>query len=335
MVRGKSLIEGEEVKKYYLKLIDEHWTRYTTKTGVKKYLLYAKYGKTANILLKKGIKEIVLDIGCGDGILTCVLAKEGVRTVGLDLSKPAIKVAKEKAQKLRAKDRVDFVVCDAEQTPIRDGSIEAIACLSTLEHVPNPQQLMNEMSRILREKGIAIILVPNAFSLALYDSPQQMVKCVAKLILGGFFKGYVTHSFSPMNLFHRRYLPNKLLKMIKKASLKTIKIEATHIFPEIILDKVKSLLAIDKKLARRRTTSFFGANLAVTACKYSDVSKAHTNDVKLRHRLVEILFLLELMQKDEVVADIGYENGRLNRDHSQQFVKDHRNRHQQKTSERS
>ena len=39
------MIEGEEVKKYYLKLIDEHWTRYVTKTDVRKYLLFAKYEK--------------------------------------------------------------------------------------------------------------------------------------------------------------------------------------------------------------------------------------------------------------------------------------------------
>jgi len=53
----------------------------------------------------------VLDLGCGTGVKSIYLAKKGFKVTGVDISKTAIKLAKENARK--AKIKVNFIVADA------------------------------------------------------------------------------------------------------------------------------------------------------------------------------------------------------------------------------
>lgn len=54
---------------------------------------------------------IALDLGCGTGVKSIYLAKKGFKVTGIDISKTAIKYAKENAKK--AKVKADFIVADA------------------------------------------------------------------------------------------------------------------------------------------------------------------------------------------------------------------------------
>ena len=52
------------------------------------------------------------------------------------------------------------IVANAEQLPFADGSVDAIVCESLLEHVPNPQKIVDEMYRVLRPGGAMYIVIP-------------------------------------------------------------------------------------------------------------------------------------------------------------------------------
>jgi SAM-dependent methyltransferase len=55
------------------------------------------------------------------------------------------------------------VVLDATALPMADGSVDAVLALEVLEHMPSPEGMLAEISRVLRSDGLAILTVPFMF----------------------------------------------------------------------------------------------------------------------------------------------------------------------------
>jgi ubiquinone/menaquinone biosynthesis C-methylase UbiE len=91
----------------------------------------------------------VLDVGCGGGTYTRILARAQL-LIAVDVSSNAVKTAK---QSLVSGGNVSFIVCDLEHLPIRDMAVDKVACIDVLEHVERPQKAVNEMQRVLRSNG--------------------------------------------------------------------------------------------------------------------------------------------------------------------------------------
>lgn len=106
--------------------------------------------------------ERLLDIGCGDGCFT-LIAKNKIKEVfGVDISSIAIKKARNKIDNRDDKDHFHFSVCDVDEgLPFSDSFFDAVTCIALLEHVIHPPSLLNEIKRILKNRGELIILVPN------------------------------------------------------------------------------------------------------------------------------------------------------------------------------
>jgi 2-polyprenyl-3-methyl-5-hydroxy-6-metoxy-1,4-benzoquinol methylase len=88
----------------------------------------------------------ILDIGCGEGVLTEQWADrvDGGRVVGLDLEDP--KLATEWAK--RGRSNLEYQVGDATRMPFADGEFELVAAIEALEHIPGPEQVVAEMARV-------------------------------------------------------------------------------------------------------------------------------------------------------------------------------------------
>lgn len=100
----------------------------------------------------------VLDLACGGGyFLKEVGRQNGVRTVGLDISGEAIKLAK------GISPQSSYVLGVGEFLPFRAGSFDYVTCLGSLEHFLDPQAALTEIRRILAPGGKILILVPNLF----------------------------------------------------------------------------------------------------------------------------------------------------------------------------
>ncbi len=109
----------------------------------------------------------ILDIGCGGGFLTHALAKEGYRVMGVDMSFNSLKITKKLAldkmpnpmnplprPAARAQERPSYSVADAYHLPFRSQSFEVIIALDFLEHVSNPERVIEEVGRLLKPGGI-------------------------------------------------------------------------------------------------------------------------------------------------------------------------------------
>lgn len=96
--------------------------------------------------------EHILDAGCGTGNLTLLLLErisENGRIYSLDVSPKIIEVAKGKIKD----QRVTFLVEDVENTHLEDSSMDRVFCLSMWPHVFNPEEVLQELYRILKNNG--------------------------------------------------------------------------------------------------------------------------------------------------------------------------------------
>jgi len=98
----------------------------------------------------------VLDLGCGIGHSYELLAPR--ETVGLDLS----------AEALAGQDR-ETHVADMRATPFPDGRFASVLSVHSLEHVPDPERVLDEVNRVLEPGGTAIFVTPNRLTFAKPD----------------------------------------------------------------------------------------------------------------------------------------------------------------------
>jgi 2-polyprenyl-3-methyl-5-hydroxy-6-metoxy-1,4-benzoquinol methylase len=99
-------------------------------------------------LFNRAAPESVLDVGCGEGVLTERWAASlGDRpVVGIDLDDP--KLAGEWATRQRP--NLSFQVNPASDLPFEDGSFDLAAAIEVLEHVPDPERTVAEMARVAK-----------------------------------------------------------------------------------------------------------------------------------------------------------------------------------------
>jgi len=99
-----------------------------------------------------GVDARVLEVGCGTGVLTRVLARwPGVATVvGVDLAASLLDKARALASELG---NVSFDEADARSLPFEDESFDVVVFDSTLTHVPGPERAVAEAFRVLRPVG--------------------------------------------------------------------------------------------------------------------------------------------------------------------------------------
>ena len=95
----------------------------------------------------------VLEIGCGTGVLTRVLARwpDVDQVVGVDPAPALLGRARELAADLP---NVTFQEADGRELPFENGSFDAVIFDSTLSHVPGPERALAEAFRVLRPGGL-------------------------------------------------------------------------------------------------------------------------------------------------------------------------------------
>ncbi|PJE65270.1 class I SAM-dependent methyltransferase, partial [Candidatus Saccharibacteria bacterium CG10_big_fil_rev_8_21_14_0_10_47_8] len=101
--------------------------------------------------------KVVLDIACGSGYGSSILARQAARVMGVDLSEPAI----EYAQQNYGAANIGFRVGDATDIPIGDESVDVVVSFETIEHIPDYKKFLKEVRRVLKAEGLFIVSTPN------------------------------------------------------------------------------------------------------------------------------------------------------------------------------
>jgi 2-polyprenyl-3-methyl-5-hydroxy-6-metoxy-1,4-benzoquinol methylase len=98
--------------------------------------------------------DVVLNIGCGLGFGTHILAGISKRIIGVDLDPEAIDAAK----LVFSSEPADFMVCDALNLPFFE-EFDAVVAFEVIEHIP-PDKFLREVDKVLKPNGRLFISTP-------------------------------------------------------------------------------------------------------------------------------------------------------------------------------
>jgi 2-polyprenyl-3-methyl-5-hydroxy-6-metoxy-1,4-benzoquinol methylase len=108
--------------------------------------LMASFERALDELFATADPESVLDVGCGEGVLTHRWAERlgDRRTVGIDLEDPKLQAE----WGARGRANLEFRTMSAGDLPFADREFELAAAIEVLEHVPDPEHTVREMARV-------------------------------------------------------------------------------------------------------------------------------------------------------------------------------------------
>ena len=120
------------------------YDKYGSSNPVVKRLM-ARFERDMFELLDQAAPHSILDVGCGEGVLTEQWAdRVAGRVVGFDLEDPKL----EAEWRRRARPNLEFKSGDAHHMEYRTGEFEIATAMEVLEHVPDPEGVLAEMARV-------------------------------------------------------------------------------------------------------------------------------------------------------------------------------------------
>jgi ubiquinone/menaquinone biosynthesis C-methylase UbiE len=117
--------------------------------------LMANFEGTLEALFRRANPASLLDVGCGEGVLTHQWAQRiDGRVVGIDLDDPQL----HEEWKGRQCPNLEYMVMKAENLPFDDNEFDVATAIEVLEHVPDPEHTVSEMARVA--SGHLLVSVP-------------------------------------------------------------------------------------------------------------------------------------------------------------------------------
>lgn len=161
----------------------------------------------------------LIDIGCGDGYYTAMIAKATTAaTIGIDLMQTRIS----KANYYNRKHRCKFLISDAEKLPFPSESFDQAVSVCALEHFDNMAIVLSEIHRVLKPGG-HLVLTCDMFKNVGYTE-EELIKHSEKF--------YVKKYFEPLSL-------QKTLEKCGFSVLKTVPILTSSITIKIIRGAIR------------------------------------------------------------------------------------------------
>jgi 2-polyprenyl-6-hydroxyphenyl methylase / 3-demethylubiquinone-9 3-methyltransferase len=124
----------------------------------------------------------VVDVGCGGGILTEALARQGADATGIDLSEDLIDVADLHALESEITVHYQKISAEALASEQPEG-FDHITCMEMLEHVPNPGSIINACASLVKPGGMVFFSTlnrkPKAFILGILAA-EHLLKMLPK-----------------------------------------------------------------------------------------------------------------------------------------------------------
>lgn len=123
--------------------------------------------------------DVLLDIGCSDGVLVSGALRKCKRAVGLDVDEGML----HRARTLYPE--AEFYHGSADDLPFDDATFSAISMLDVLEHVPDPVAPLKEVDRVLRPGGRLILSVPHRGTFGFVDAQRSLLFAAGRRIARG------------------------------------------------------------------------------------------------------------------------------------------------------
>ncbi|MFQ5999844.1 MAG: class I SAM-dependent methyltransferase, partial [Candidatus Bathyarchaeia archaeon] len=103
---------------------------------------------------KPGENELVLDLGCGTGLLFEQIAKSAKLVAGIDISSKILQEAKKRAKR---RPNTAILRADADYTPFQNKIFNYVFAVTLLQNMPNPLKTLQEIKRVSNPQSTVII----------------------------------------------------------------------------------------------------------------------------------------------------------------------------------
>jgi ubiquinone/menaquinone biosynthesis C-methylase UbiE len=117
--------------------------------------------------LKMEEHSLVLDAGCGTGLLFGYVADKAEITVGLDSSRKILFQAKKRAKNFQ---NIHLILADADNTPLKESIFSHVFGITLIQNMPNPARTLSEIRRVAKDDAAIVITgMKKAFTLEKFE----------------------------------------------------------------------------------------------------------------------------------------------------------------------
>jgi 2-polyprenyl-6-hydroxyphenyl methylase/3-demethylubiquinone-9 3-methyltransferase len=165
----------------------------------------------------------ILDVGCGAGFLANDLGRSGFSVTGVDLSESSLQTAR----KFDSTHNVKYQKGDATRLDFEPASFDAVTALDLLEHVENPEAIVEQASRVLKPGGLFFFHTFNR-------------NVLSRLVIIKFVEWFVKNTPPQMHVHHLFIKPEELEAMAAKHGFTVL--DWVGLKPQFSTITLKSLL---------------------------------------------------------------------------------------------
>jgi SAM-dependent methyltransferase len=140
----------------HLKRITDEFTRQAQTFATWAEKVDADVGARFGGALGDAARGRVIDIACGPGVVTAALAPNAASVVAFDATDEMLTKARARCATAGVTN-VEFKSGDAEHLPFADAQFDGAVTRAAVHHFAEPQNAFNEMFRVLRPGGVAVI----------------------------------------------------------------------------------------------------------------------------------------------------------------------------------
>ncbi len=155
------------------------------------------------VQLKEG--QRVLDLGCGRGLQSQIIARQGPAVVGVDPSQKRIQNARRELEFSSVRQRVEFICGTLEDGKFDAASFDYVFSFCVFEHIENLREVFAELHRVLKPGGeihTTVDALSNIADAALIDLHRQTYS-VYRYFRPDTVKAWFAEA--GFELFHQRY----------------------------------------------------------------------------------------------------------------------------------
>lgn len=153
----------------------------------------------------------VLDVACGAGYGSAVIADVARRVVGMDRSGTAVRYALTRYRRANAA----FLVGDAGRLPFPEASFETVVSFETIEHLPDIPRYLEEVRRVLRPGGEFVVSTPKARKTTTRPAnPHHTIEYSAQ-----DFEALLGQFFARVDLYGQVRVQNGILRWLRRVDV--------------------------------------------------------------------------------------------------------------------
>lgn len=156
-----------------------------------------------------------LEIGCGQGIELVQNIERGIEIVGVDYSRESvIKTKKHLYEKFKGglkSKKYNLIIADAENLPFKNSIFDYVYSLGVLHHTPDAQKGIHEANRVLKNDGIAIIMLYHKLSWKSF--PISVIRTISNIMDFIFKKDKIIYNLLRKNMLINQIQGTALLEL--------------------------------------------------------------------------------------------------------------------------